>query len=238
MITNCAICNKEIDRKPSHIKKYKHLFCSDECKRKGATLKIIEKYKEYLQIEDMKEWLYQRYIVERLSIRQIMKLLNTNANKGISSMLEFYGIEIRHGSEAIETQWENNDERRKEQSELFIEKVLDGNSCIKDKLNDEEYIKFKYSKRRVDGYNKWRNSIVKKYNHKCDICGSEEDIQTHHLYNWKDYPDKRFDVENGVCLCKKCHVEFHSKYGRENNTPEQYKLFRVNKKMKISLNKK
>ena len=248
MKVKCAICNKEMERKPSHVKKYKHLFCSDECKRKGATLKLIEKYKEYLQVEDMKEWLYQKYIVERLSLRQIMKLLNTNANNSIRSMLKFYDIEIRHGSEAIKTQWENNDKRRKETANLAKNTILteESRNKIKEKMKTEEYRKkqslskigeknpsynpnldrINNNSRSIAGNTIWRRNILEKYNYKCDKCNSKDNIQTHHLYNWSSHPEKRFDIDNGVCLCKKCHDEFHKKYGQKNNNPEQYKEYK------------
>lgn len=36
------------------------------------------------------------------------------------------------------------------------------------------------------------------------------------------FPDKRFNVDNGACLCANCHTEFHDKYGRGDNTQHQY----------------
>ena len=227
MKVNCYKCNKEIDRKPSHIARSKYCLCSD-CRKYASTLKMIDKYTEQLQIDDMGKWLYEKYITERLSIRQIMKLLDTKANNGISSMLNYYDIPVRHGSEAVETQWENNDERREQQSEIFSKNILGGHTPIKDKLTEEEYKKHKESKRSVDGYKKWKRSVLTKFNNRCDICNSTDGLHTHHLYNWLDYPDKRFDVDNGVCLCDKCHYAFHGKYGHEHNTPEQYEEFKNN----------
>ena len=36
-----------------------------------------------------------------------------------------------------------------------------------------------------------------------------KEIQAHHIKLWKDYPDLRFEVDNGVTLCKRCHIEIH-----------------------------
>lgn len=44
----------------------------------------------------------------------------------------------------------------------------------------------------------------------------------HHLdgYNW--CIEKRTDESNGIALCDKCHSNFHTLYGKGNNTKEQY----------------
>lgn len=80
-------------------------------------------------------------------------------------------------------------------------------------------------------YKDWRFSIFKIYNFSCDICGNSDYVEAHHLYNYKDYPDLRYEKGNGVCLCQSCHIDFHRKYGKKNNTPEQY--FEYKKSVKI-----
>ena len=38
----------------------------------------------------------------------------------------------------------------------------------------------------------------------CRKCG-EEGMDAHHKKSWKEYPELRFDVSNGECLCEDCH---------------------------------
>jgi len=64
-------------------------------------------------------------------------------------------------------------------------------------------------------YKKWRLRVYKKFQYKCYICGSEKDIAAHHLYGFKDYPEFRYDVDNGVVLCSECHIGYHA-YIRRN----------------------
>lgn len=75
----------------------------------------------------------------------------------------------------------------------------------------------------------WRLRVFKRDNYKCFICNSNKEIQAHHLdgFNW--CKEKRYDVTNGVCLCQKHHLNFHSIYGKGNNTKEQFEEFINNK---------
>lgn len=70
---------------------------------------------------------------------------------------------------------------------------------------------------------KWRDRVYKRDNYTCVICEvHSHDLNAHHLNSWDVYKDQRFDVRNGVTLCKDCHLLFHSKYGFGNNTKEQF----------------
>ena len=62
-------------------------------------------------------------------------------------------------------------------------------------------------------YKDWQQSVYKKDHYQCQICGSKKEINAHHLSGWKEYPDKRFDIDNGITLCKDCHIKVHQKYG-------------------------
>ena len=37
-------------------------------------------------------------------------------------------------------------------------------------------------------------------------------MHAHHEYSWHAFPDKRYDRQNGVVMCVKCHSAFHKKY--------------------------
>ena len=115
----CDYCKKEIRIPNSKLKEYKNHFCSIGCKGNFKTLKTIQEYEKRFNIKNMEKWLIKKYINERLSYREIMKLLETKCNRNIKSFLSYYDIPIRQGGEAIKTQWENNPERRKQIAESF-----------------------------------------------------------------------------------------------------------------------
>ena len=62
-------------------------------------------------------------------------------------------------------------------------------------------------------YIKWKKEIIKRDSRKCFICDSTKKLEFHHKLSWKDYPDKRYDADNGLILCHGCHIKTES-YGR------------------------
>ncbi len=75
---------------------------------------------------------------------------------------------------------------------------------------------------------RWSKEVKVIAGFECDICCSGEKLHSHHLSNWLDSPDTRFEISNGVCLCQNCHMKFHSMHGKKQNTPQQYKEFKEN----------
>ena len=72
---------------------------------------------------------------------------------------------------------------------------------------------------------RWARHIKRIFNNKCDCCGDKA-THAHHLNNWLDNPELRFDESNGVLLCQQCHMGFHSQYGKRHNTTQQYLEFK------------
>ena len=67
-------------------------------------------------------------------------------------------------------------------------------------------------------HNNWKRQLLKIFNYKCNICGSSFKLVAHHKngYNWD--VDNRYNIENGVILCKDHHDLFHMRYGKGYNT--------------------
>ena len=89
-------------------------------------------------------------------------------------------------------------------------------------LTDEERMKNRYQ---LYGKHlkKWSRSVFVRDKFTCQVCGSYSvDLHAHHLDGWNWCKEKRFDVSNGITLCKECHFDFHRKYGRGDNTSEQF----------------
>ena len=120
-IIKCDYCGKEFYLKKSRLERDTHYkYCSNECQHKGKIVSAIDKYKRQNNIQDMGLWLYQKYILEKLSIKQIMYLLHSETNRSIAKMLKYYNISVRTVSEGVKLQWqgEKSIERKKQTSEL------------------------------------------------------------------------------------------------------------------------
>lgn len=69
----------------------------------------------------------------------------------------------------------------------------------------------------------WRVSVFIRDKHTCRICKKKnKELNAHHLDGWNWCKEKRFDLKNGITLCKRCHLNFHKKYGYGDNTKEQF----------------
>ena len=55
----------------------------------------------------------------------------------------------------------------------------------------------------------WADKVMKRANYKCEWCGTTENIYAHHTINKKTNPERQFDVDAGMCLCKSCHKKYH-----------------------------
>lgn len=46
----------------------------------------------------------------------------------------------------------------------------------------------------------------------CQVCGSLQNREAHHMDHAAYFPEQRFDLTNGITLCKSCHGQFHNNY--------------------------
>lgn len=60
---------------------------------------------------------------------------------------------------------------------------------------------------------KWAKAVYQRDHYSCMFCGKKcgRDIQAHHIIAWVDDRDKRFEINNGLTLCFKCHLKTRGK---------------------------
>lgn len=71
--------------------------------------------------------------------------------------------------------------------------------------------------RETIAYKLWRIQIFERDKFLCQMpdCDKvERFLNAHHIKKFSDYPKLRFDINNGITLCKKCHNK--TKGGKEN----------------------
>lgn len=71
------------------------------------------------------------------------------------------------------------------------------------------YPEYKHQNNRF--YKRWREKVFKRDDYTCQICSKRGcHIHPHHKMSYTFYPNARYDVNNGVTLCVKCHRWVHN----------------------------
>lgn len=59
-------------------------------------------------------------------------------------------------------------------------------------------------------YQKWRKGVFERDDFVCQKCHRRGGrLNAHHIVKFSECEEKRFDVDNGITLCEKCHREVH-----------------------------
>jgi 5-methylcytosine-specific restriction endonuclease McrA len=58
-------------------------------------------------------------------------------------------------------------------------------------------------------YNEWALQVKQRDGFICQHCGIDEinNLQAHHVVPWEDSIELRFEVSNGLTLCRSCHTK-------------------------------
>lgn len=76
--------------------------------------------------------------------------------------------------------------------------------------------------RKREEFKRWREAVFQRDDWTCQRCKIKGgSLHPHHIRNFTECPDKRFDPDNGITFCADDHKQFHKRYGQRNNTPEQ-----------------
>ena len=65
-------------------------------------------------------------------------------------------------------------------------------------------------------YRKWRKAVFQRDKYVCqdyNCKGQDKIIHAHHIKSINKNPNLIFDLNNGLTLCRKCHIKYHKEYG-------------------------
>lgn len=54
----------------------------------------------------------------------------------------------------------------------------------------------------------WRRAILARDHYCCRICHSPDELEAHHILPFAEFEAERWDVGNGLLLCRGCHTQF------------------------------
>lgn len=209
---------------------------ADECDTDLRTIRrwisefnLCEKRKTGEKIT--KELLYDLYRVQNKTTLEIGEMFGLS-DGAILYWLRKYGIPAFTSSEITRRYlYEKGGLEKARLTQSTMEKRIKS-SCIQRGIKIEDFDGFvtteQHMERNNTYYKEWRTKVFERDNYTCQCCGKHGgNLNAHHLYNFAQYPELKYDVDNGVTICPKCHLvnypdSFHSLYGEKNNTPEQF----------------
>jgi hypothetical protein len=59
-------------------------------------------------------------------------------------------------------------------------------------------------------YDEWHHAVMTRDGRTCQVCGSTRHVIAHHIKSWHTHPELRADPDNGIALCRKCHMGVES----------------------------
>lgn len=186
-----------------------------------------------------KDALYELYFVNHFTSEEIGTMYNTSGNT-IISLLKEYGYKVPTRSELLSIYYEQKGgyEKVREVQSAMENRIK--SSCRQRGIPIEEFNGFSVTEehmaRNNTYYKEWVRKVFQRDNYTCQCCGKRGgNLNAHHLYNFSEHKNLRYDVTNGITFCESCHLlgtpnSFHSIYGERNNSPEQVFKFISNYK--------
>lgn len=235
MITvHCQYCGKPFEIKPSSIKHGRGKHCSPECqyaaiKARSQVECVCERCGKIFYVTKSK-WNkdHPKYCSRMChnpphyrTCTECGKRFrySPSSNQVYCSKQCAYNSELRnqHCSKAVKMSWRNPETRAR------IMKGIQERSTNPDWYNakhfqsGEDHPRWQGGKSKERStlisryeYKSWRSAVYKRDNFTCQHCGQYgRDLIAHHIKSWADYPELRFDVDNGLTLCRACHDKLH-----------------------------
>lgn len=111
----------------------------------------------------------------------------------------------------------NNKLKRKEYYEKNKDKILNKNKLWnkQNKKNVNAIMKKHFLKLNLTNKDISRRTLnawsvqIKKRDTACLYCNSKENLQAHHILSKSKHPEFALFLNNGITLCKMCHLEEH-----------------------------
>jgi hypothetical protein len=198
---HCDNCGKKLNKSNSKIAKTN--FCNRACHREYNKIKTFnhcEKCKGEIKIKTPRKAYGKGFCSQQCVIDYALE------NYGDDHGLKFNKFNCEQCNKVFYLYDKN---------QRFCSRLCRGNFHSKDNhykwLEDRSMLVTTQPERNTKEYKDWRNYILNRDNHKCQVCGTGRDkdiLCTHHIKPVSKYKDLITDTENGITLCEhNCHYK-------------------------------
>lgn len=167
-----------------------------------------------------KQVLEELYIQKNQTALQISQILSCKESS-VANALDFHGIKMRdagykpghippHKGKTAETSEHAANISKGKEGKPNYKNRGPNNYKWKGGPNDEEI-----AARMTLEYTLWKRAVYKRDNYTCQCCGrvftgkDRKYVCAHHIKYFDTHPHLRYEVSNGVVLCRKCHTREH-----------------------------
>ncbi len=188
----------------------------------GKKLEITEKLKEQHSNIDFDDFIYKKNTNTKLYKGSCLRCSN---NRGYISSRSRWNSLCRSCNGIISGSINTKDKEPWNKGKVASIEHRIKQSCSHRKIKVEDFDDFLHVNKKRHKFNNsdLRDQCFKNANYICDLYDVRgEELNAHHIDSWHDNEDRRFELDNLVCLSEAAHKTFHHIYGRKNNTKEQY----------------
>ena len=161
-------------------------------------------------------------IVEKPSLFHVQDYIN---KKGLKIRPEdvywfFFGKKGIYNGESIKTmvkKFKRSSQKQQKETKDAKRKTNDVASKTKSPVKNKKqkvktpYVFIPYKKQLADvRWKRLREKVLNKRGHKCERCGSTENLQIHHLVYRKKRYAWQYGINDLVVLCDTCHLHAHN----------------------------
>jgi len=218
VIVNCSICGKEFTAKKSEVEKGVKT-CSRECRYKQTSISVSAA---------LTGRIYKR--VERAcqTCGKVFTVAPSNPKLHCSRECGNQSPERKAKLQAnFRRQWGNPETRQRLMAGIKKRSQSEQWQSAAHFQKGEKHPRFTGAKNRERAvaisryqYKEWRLAVYKRDRFTCRDCGEHSrKLVAHHIKEWANHPDLRYDVSNGITLCETCHDKRHGWHRR----PKTYK---------------
>lgn len=193
----CEYCKKDFERnrKYGNARWVTTKFCSAECRNNGSKDQARKNFGSYLAIKGCTPWNKGKKIPSLKGNTNGFKKGQKpwNYKDGKSNCMDC-GKKL--------TTYKKPARCQQCRVKFFVkDHIYNWKGGVKQRFNTGEAYKVK----------SWAKSIYARDHFTCWMCGTKgKKIEAHHIDRWVDAPDKRFDIANGITLCKDCHLSIRN----------------------------